>query len=236
MGRQTKAESFCETSIGSFPTLVGLPSAQDWVATDRLFVVGNGTDDLNRSNALTILKNGNTGIGISTPRSKLHIHTSSAGTYPDLQFTDANSGSQFSDGLSIYYRHDDGAHINNQENRPLTLYTNNIARMTIDGSGGIQFGQTGTFQKNIKTGQVIAGSSGSNNFTTYTFTFPGPAYISVPRITVTAQNESAVDDVFIVTVRSVTTTQCTVNIFRANVAAGTGWGQNLRLNYVAWEQ
>jgi len=236
IGRQTKAESFCETSIGSFPALAGLPSAQDWIGTDRLFVVGNGTDELNRSNALTVLKNGNTGIGISTPRSKLHIHTSAAVVYPDLQFTDANSGSQVSDGLAIYYRHDNGAHINNQENRPIQFYTNNIARVTIAADGGMKLGTSGTYQRNIKTGQVVAGSSASDNFRTHTFSFPDGAFSVVPRITVTAQNEVAADDVFIITVRSITTTQCTVNIFRANVPNGTGWGQQLRLNYVAWEQ
>jgi hypothetical protein len=100
--------------------------------------------------------------------------------------------------------------------------------------GSVKIGN-GTYQKNLQTGQVNAGSSASNNFKTYTFNFPN-TFEGIPRITVTPQNETAVDDVFIVTVRSVSTTQCTVNIFRANIANGTGWGQQLKLNYVAWEQ
>ncbi len=50
-------------------------------ATDRLFVIGNATDANNnnlvdtseRSDAMVVLKNGNTGIGSSTPQEKLHV-------------------------------------------------------------------------------------------------------------------------------------------------------------------
>jgi hypothetical protein len=35
----------------------------NWKEADRLFVVGNGKDGSNKSNALTILKNGNTTVG-----------------------------------------------------------------------------------------------------------------------------------------------------------------------------
>jgi hypothetical protein len=43
-------------------------------STDRLFEIGNGTpaDDL-RSDALVMLKNGNTGIGTSSPVTRLQF-------------------------------------------------------------------------------------------------------------------------------------------------------------------
>jgi hypothetical protein len=58
-GRSNLAKSFGETVIGiySIPA-IGAPSATTFVPTDRLFVVGNGTDGSNRSNALVIFKNG----------------------------------------------------------------------------------------------------------------------------------------------------------------------------------
>ncbi len=42
-------------------------------AADRLLVVGNGATPATRSDALVILKNGNTGIGSSTPADRLHV-------------------------------------------------------------------------------------------------------------------------------------------------------------------
>ncbi|MEN0050115.1 MAG: T9SS type A sorting domain-containing protein [Bacteroidota bacterium] len=48
-------------------------SATTWVATDPVFVIGNGENNLNRSTALTILKNGSVGIGITDPTEKLQV-------------------------------------------------------------------------------------------------------------------------------------------------------------------
>ena len=63
LGYNTKAPSGFETVAGSFNTAYAPTSTTTWVATDRLFVVGNGTADGTRSNALTILKNANTTVG-----------------------------------------------------------------------------------------------------------------------------------------------------------------------------
>lgn len=42
-------------------------SASSWVSTDPLFVIGNGAASNSRSNAVTVLKNGNVGIGMANP-------------------------------------------------------------------------------------------------------------------------------------------------------------------------
>ncbi|MEM7374738.1 MAG: tail fiber domain-containing protein [Bacteroidota bacterium] len=75
MGHSTSALSFAETSMGNFattytPTANGKTSFQ---LTDRLLVVGNGLNSLNRSDALTIMKDGRTGIGESSPKTRLHV-------------------------------------------------------------------------------------------------------------------------------------------------------------------
>ena len=62
MGYRTTAPSAYETVIGRFNTDYAPSSTNEWISSDRLFVVGNGTGDASRSNALTILKNGNTTI------------------------------------------------------------------------------------------------------------------------------------------------------------------------------
>jgi hypothetical protein len=61
-GYNNTAQSYGESVLGFYST-VGTGDANTYVATDRLFVVGNGTSDAARSNALTILKNANTTIG-----------------------------------------------------------------------------------------------------------------------------------------------------------------------------
>nr|MDA3952349.1 tail fiber domain-containing protein [Bacteroidales bacterium] len=58
IGYQTAAESFLSLVIGKWNTIGG-QSASEWIATDYLLVAGNGGDDGSRSNALTLLKNGN---------------------------------------------------------------------------------------------------------------------------------------------------------------------------------
>jgi hypothetical protein len=69
MGFDTEASGFASTAIGRFN--IGGGNLTTWILTDPLFEVGNGTN--NRSNALTILKNGKVGIGTATPSVKLHI-------------------------------------------------------------------------------------------------------------------------------------------------------------------
>jgi hypothetical protein len=73
MGNRTIAPSYTETVIGSWNTLYNPVSATAWSPSDRLFVIGNGTSIGNKSNALTVLKNGNMGLVTATPQAKLHI-------------------------------------------------------------------------------------------------------------------------------------------------------------------
>lgn len=73
MGYFTTSDSFRETVIGSNNTLALSPNASSWVSTDRLFTIGNGEDSENRSNAMTVLKNGNVGIGTDTPSTDFQV-------------------------------------------------------------------------------------------------------------------------------------------------------------------
>jgi len=72
MGEHTNAESYISTAIGRFNT--GGGTAVSWVDTDPLFEIGNGTDDANRSNAVTVLKNGKVGIGTTSPDATLDVN------------------------------------------------------------------------------------------------------------------------------------------------------------------
>ncbi len=86
MGYENHARAYGETVLGigatnSIPSFFGATSFDASTLTDRLLAVGNAIDTNNnniidlteRSNALVILKNGNTGIGTSAPQTKLEI-------------------------------------------------------------------------------------------------------------------------------------------------------------------
>ncbi len=78
IGTVTTANGNYSTSMGfstiaksDYSLVIGLYN--DTTASNRLFEIGNGIDDNTRSNAMTVLTNGNVGIGISNPFHKLHV-------------------------------------------------------------------------------------------------------------------------------------------------------------------
>jgi hypothetical protein len=69
----TTAKSYAETVFGQYNTSYTPLSTTSWNTADRLFSIGNGTASGSTSDALTVLKSGNVGIGTSTPSVKLDI-------------------------------------------------------------------------------------------------------------------------------------------------------------------
>ena len=59
IGKEVEAQSYAEFAIGVFNTIYTPTSLTSYDAADRLFVIGNGTADDSRSDALVIYKNGN---------------------------------------------------------------------------------------------------------------------------------------------------------------------------------
>ncbi len=73
VGNNIASQSAYEVVLGRYNTSYTPMSATSWNSADRLFVVGNGSSGTSRSDAMVILKNGNTGIGTSTPGAKLDV-------------------------------------------------------------------------------------------------------------------------------------------------------------------
>lgn len=73
-GFTSVAQSFNSFVIGRYNVNPGNYTLGGWVATEPLFVIGNGTSAGATSNAMTVLKNGDVGIGISTPRQTLDVN------------------------------------------------------------------------------------------------------------------------------------------------------------------
>jgi hypothetical protein len=91
MGYYTTAYSGFETVFGRYNTAYTPLSITDWNANDRLFVIGNGLNSVSKSDAFVVLKNGNVGIGTSSPSYKLTVSgttwcTSGAWTGSDLRW------------------------------------------------------------------------------------------------------------------------------------------------------
>ncbi len=71
IGQSVHSRAYRSVAVGSYN--VGSGSGTAWIATDPIFEVGNSQNGSPRSNAMTILKNGNIGIGNIAPVTKLEV-------------------------------------------------------------------------------------------------------------------------------------------------------------------
>lgn len=83
LGIGTTARSFGSTVIGRFNDSIATSNPASWVSADPLFIIGNGSSYVSRSNAMTVLKNGNVGIGTTNPNDILHLAKASSGATPN---------------------------------------------------------------------------------------------------------------------------------------------------------
>ncbi len=74
MGKGTIAKALLETVIGQFNYAPSSYSTNQWVKNQPIFVIGIGSSDSNRKNAMTVLKSGNVGLGsITNPTYALQL-------------------------------------------------------------------------------------------------------------------------------------------------------------------
>jgi hypothetical protein len=71
MGNSVFAKAKSAATFGTYNDISDNPSTTTEVLTDRVFQIGTGTDNANRKNAFTILRNGNVGIGNLVPDAPL---------------------------------------------------------------------------------------------------------------------------------------------------------------------
>lgn len=77
MGYGTKAKAVASFTTGILNDVSDNPSQSSQDPADRIFQIGNGAFPSTFSNAVTVLRNGNTGIGVTAPLAKLHVVDSS---------------------------------------------------------------------------------------------------------------------------------------------------------------
>ena len=73
MGYATLARSYASVVLGTFNDTIAGSSPLSFVSTDPLFIIGNGTSNLTRKNALFLRKDGRMGLNTNTPAAKMHI-------------------------------------------------------------------------------------------------------------------------------------------------------------------
>jgi len=99
-------------------------------------------------------------------------------------------------------------------------------------SGNTQF-KSGTSFGKIQAGELTVGG-GVSGINAVTLTFPS-SFSAVPKVTVTPRCADGITtDVFVANVRNITTTNCVVMIYRLD-SPGSSWGQNLKIDWYAWE-
>jgi hypothetical protein len=147
MGVLTFAKAVGAVTIGSCNDNTDNPSTIFFGNTDRVFQIGNGSSDALRSNALTVLRNGNTGIGTTNPtrplsfpptlgekillfpggagevgigvyNNEMRFHTDYNGA--DITFGNSNNSNVFTETLRIKGNGNVGIG-NNNPNRPLSF-------------------------------------------------------------------------------------------------------------------
>lgn len=83
----------------------------------------------------------------------------------------------------------------------------------------------------LQRGEASVGA-GANGVNTFTVNFP-TAFAVAPKVVVTPKLDLDVGDTFAVTIRSISTTQFRVNVYRVDIAGGS-WSANVRLEWQAW--
>jgi hypothetical protein len=104
IGSWTRASSYSEVALGVANTEYTPVSTSTFNNNDRLLVVGNGESPFARSNALVMLKNGNTAIGNINPATNLEVGGSgtrtvrvSSTSVSDVRYELLRAGSGFLD-------------------------------------------------------------------------------------------------------------------------------------------
>lgn len=91
---------------------------------------------LPRTTRLLINRNGNVGIGTTSPNEKLELYNSTA-AQTGVQFGNLNTGSSPADGFFVGINTAGNAYMWQRENLPLIFGTNSTERMRIDASGNL---------------------------------------------------------------------------------------------------
>ncbi len=174
MGLETQAQSYSSTAIGRYNIGGGDPT--NWVETNPLFEIGNGSSDASRSNALTILKNGiirapsldlsevNDNKSLTT---KEYVDSEIAGL--SLEINDLEDARHINNDSSVFLGEGTGASDDGTDNRNVAVgikvLENSITSEDNTGMGAFALFMNDTGSRNTVLGSqaLFTNSSGSEN-------------------------------------------------------------------------
>lgn len=157
IGYGTVAKAPFSVSLGLYNDITDNPLKSYVQSGDRIFQIGNGYSDITRSNALTVLRNGNVGIGITTPNAQLQFGNNFTNRKIVLWET-ANNEHQFY-GLGIQstqLRYQVDANVADHVFFAATSATTSNELMRIKGTGNVGIGTATPSQALQVAGNIIA--------------------------------------------------------------------------------
>jgi hypothetical protein len=164
LGSNIKAASYAEVALGSYGTNYTVGSNTAWNSNDRILTVANGATNNSRSDAMVILKNGNTGIGVAIPTEKLVINGKVKTT--NFQMTNNAINGYVLQGDSI----GNGTWVN-ANSLVTTNWTASGNHLYSTLSGNVGIGTSSPSEKlhvegniNIQSGRLTFGNSGKSVF------------------------------------------------------------------------
>ncbi len=243
---------------GAGLTNIALASVNGTISSNTTFTVtGNRASGFN--NPVVVLQNTSTSSGAgpalrvvteggsgSTPDGALSVSANVSGTAANsliARFGNSgawvaaitNDGTIYATGFS-----GSGSALTSLNASQLSSGTVPIAQLpsaVLTNKGAIAVGSLGTTITNLVMGQASAPfSMGLSTATNFTVSF-GVTYSSVPKVIATVANDpnfAALNETWVLFVRSVTTTGFSVNLQRVDTT-GTSSGQSLRVNWQAWQ-
>jgi hypothetical protein len=191
MGYQNKSKSFAGTVLGIYNDSANAASPFSINSGNRIFQIGNGTADNARSNAMTVLQNGNVGINVLAPGSKLELRGglgfSSTTKKWELNYDSTNTYFYIDEvgaAKRLYIKN--GGNVGIANNNPLEKLdvTGNgkfSGDITVQSGKGLIRSNDGTQKKELTTTALVNTTIAAGASVAVSFTFP-ESFSSIPDV------------------------------------------------------